>query len=348
MKAEIWLSIDRIGNRPAARLDWETISGLPWDDLHPFFTAIHGKLAREVFDPDDPNQHLVVWDRKDDKVVLESPHIPAHRRSMEVPSPSVALFRPDMRKLSAALAPVFSFISRPTEGDGDIQKIGFVQVPGVPNVDVALLLPTTPGRARLAAQRLLTGYASRGILLLVPTAKWLAFMPAFPSTFEVKVLAEFLATEDGDSLVSVVAAGTVKPQRTKPKPAKVLQVRQDDRWEHLTATLDPADGILELRIENRSLSVELLDSGKKPTRTARILGRIIQQSPHRWTVSDLTGKMQGAMRQDFLRFKKQLMGWASVPDGDPFRYESATHSHYPRFTLALKSEKQVTRARERV
>lgn len=63
MKTEIWRAIDWIGYRPAARMDWETASGLPWRDLAPFFVAIPGRLAREAMDPDAPGMSMVVWEK---------------------------------------------------------------------------------------------------------------------------------------------------------------------------------------------------------------------------------------------------------------------------------------------
>lgn len=334
MKPHLFQAIDQIGDRLAARLDWQTTSGLGWEELEPYLVRAPGKLAQEVMDPADPRQRLVVWPRKDALTLLESAEIPAHRAPMEVDPDACLLRRPNIAKLAEALAGPIGFIAAPEKNGRNFHRIGMVQVPNRGTIDVFLLVPQTPGSARLAAQGLAAARGEKPTMVLLPAARWTVLLSAFPPSFEVRVLAEFLQAEETDSLIAV-AADTAPKRKTKaPRPAKSLPVRQGDKWSDLTATFDPGNGMLELRIGLRSFSVRVWDTRKaEPSKTAFILGRMLRESPPSWSVSEFSGRKQGAMRQAFLRFQKQLATWAPIPGEEPFEFESATNTHHPRFTL---------------
>jgi hypothetical protein len=276
----------------------------------------------------------VVWPRKDALTLLESPEIPAHRIPKEVDPDACILYRPNIAKLANDLAGPIGFISAPVRNGDIFHRVGIVQMANRGTIDVFLLVPQMPGKVKIAAQRLTAARGEKATLVLLPTARWTSFLPMFPATFEVRVLAEFLQTEETDSLIAV-AADTVPKRKAKiQRPAKSFPVRQGDKWSDLIAAFDPGNGMLELRIGARSVSVRVWDTRKKePSKAAFILGKMLQQKPPSWCVSEYSGKKQGAMRQAFLRFQKQFAKWAPVPDGEPFEFEPATNSHQPRFTL---------------
>jgi hypothetical protein len=338
MKPNLLQAIDRIGDRLAARLDWETTSGLPWGELQPYLVPAPGKLAREVLDPGDPTQLLVTWHRKDAMTILESQEIPAHRDPLEVDPDACILHRLNVAKLGVDLAGPIGFIPSSAKNGRDFHRIGMVQVRNRATVDVFLLVPLTPGSAKLAARRLAAERGGKETIVLLPTARWTAILPVFPHSFEVRVLAEYLQNEESDSLLAVAAdaAPTRKP-RTQ-RPAKTLPVRPGDKWSDLTATFDAGTGMLELKIEERRFPVRVWDTRKRePSKAAFILGRMLQNKPPSWSVTEFSGKQQGAMRQAFLRFQKQLAAWAQIPDGEPFHFEPATNTHFPRFNLLARS-----------
>lgn len=337
MKPNLFQAIDRIGDRLAARLDWETTSGLPWGDLQPFLVPAHGKLAREVLDPGDPGQRLAVWARKNAPAILESQEIPAHREPLEVDPNACTLHRLNVSKVAAALVGITGFIPSPAKNGRDFHRIGMVQVPNRATVDVYLLLPQTPGSAKLAAQRLAAERDGKETMVLLPSAQWTEILPTFPQSFEVRVLAEFLQTGESDSLLAVAADATQKRKPKQQRPARSLPVRPDDKWSDLTATFDAGTGMLKLRIGVRSFSVRVWDTRKKePSKAAVILAKMLQREPPSWCISEYTGKKQGAMRQAFLRFQKQFTEWAPVPDGEPFAFEPTTNTHHLRFNLRNK------------
>ena len=335
MKPNLFQAIDRIGGRLAARLDWETTSGLPWAELQPYLVAAPGKLAREVLDPDDPRQRLVVWPRKDAPAILESPDIPAHRPPLVVHPDACILHCLSVGKLGADLAGRIGFIPSPEKNGKDFHRIGMVQVPNRATVDVFLLVPQTPGSAKLAAQRLAAERGGKETMVLLPSARWRGILPAFPHSFEVRVLEEFLQTEESDSLLAVAAdtapRGNVIPQR----PAKSLPVQQGDRWSDLTATFNPENGLLELKIGVRRHSVRVWDTQKPVSNAAIILGKMHREHPPSWSVSEYSGKKQNAMRRAFQRFQKQHTAWAPIQGDDPFHFEPATNTHLPRFILRI-------------
>lgn len=334
MKPHLFRAINHIGDRLAARWDWETASGLAWEELEPYLVRAPGKLAQEVIDPANPRQRLVVWPRKDALTLLESAEIPAHRAPMEVDPDVCLLHRPNIAKLAAGLAGPIGFIASPEKNGRNFHRIGMVQVPNRGTTDVFLLVPQTPGSVKLAAQHLSATRGEKATMLLLPTARWTNLLPVFPPSFEVRVLAEYLETEETDSLIAV-AADTAPKRKTKvPRPVKSLPVRQGDKWSDLTATFDPGNGMLELRIGARSLSVRVWDTRKdNPSMAAFILGKMLRQNPHSWCVSEFSGKEQVAKRQAFRRFQKQFAAWAPIPDGKPFAFESETNTHFPQFNL---------------
>jgi hypothetical protein len=170
--------------------------------------------------------------------------------------------------------------------------------------------------------------------VLLPSARWTSILPAFPPSFEVRVLAEFLQTEDSDSLLAV-AADTAPKQRPKLKrPAKSLPVKLGDKWSDVTATFDPSNGVLELRIESRHFSVRVWDTRKEePSKAAFIIGKMLHNHPPSWSVSEYSGRNQAALRRAFQRFQKQLASWAPIQGDEPFLFESATNTHFPQFKL---------------
>lgn len=337
MKPNLFRAIDQIGDRLAARLDWETASGLAWEELAPYLLRAPGKMAQEVLDPDDPGQRLVVWPRENALTLLESAEIPAHRAPMEVALEACILHRPNIAKLAADLATPIGFISAPDRNGDTFHRVGMVQMPSRGTIDVFLLVPKTPGRVKFAAQRLTAARGEKATMILAPTARWTSFLTMFPPTFEVRVLAEFLQTEETDSLIAVAADTAPKRKAKTQRPVKSLPVRQDDKWSDLTATFDPGNGVLELRIGARNFSVRVWDTRKRePSKAAVILAKMLQESPPSWCVSEYSGKKQGAMRQAFLRFQKQLAGWAPIPDGIPFVFDPTTNIHCPRFKLVSR------------
>lgn len=340
MKPNLFQAIDRIGDRLAARLDWETMSGLPWGEVQPYLVPAPGKLAREVLDPGDPNQRLVVWPRENAMTILESQEIPAHREPLEVPQDACVLHRLNVAKLGADLASPIGFIPSPAKNGRDFHRIGMVQVPNRATVDVFLLVPKTPGSAKLAAQRLVVERGGKETMLLLPSARWTEMLPAFPNSFEVRMLAEFLQTEETDSLIAV-AADTMPERKAKIRtPTKSLPVRQDDKWSDLTATFDPGNGMLELRIGSRRLSVQVLGSNRsKPRLDAVILELIATSEPPQWCVADLPrGPLKKRnMQKAFERFCERLTEWAPIPDGPPFTLDRSSNIHTPNFTLKRKT-----------
>lgn len=337
MKPSLFQAIDRIGDRLAARLDWETTSGLPWRELQPYLIPAPGKLAREVLDPRDRGQRLAVWARENASAILESQEIPAHREPLEVDQDACILHRLNVAKLAADLADTLGFIPSPVKNGRDLHRIGMVQVPNRATVDVFLLLPQTPGSAKLAAQRLAAGRDGKETMVLLPSARWTEILPAFPPSFEVRVLAEFLQTGESDSLLAVAADATPKRKSEQQRPAKSLQVRPNDKWSSLTATFDAGTGMLELKIQARTFSIRVWDTREEPSKPALILGNMLNSNPPSWTVKGLSGKKQGAERQAFLRFQKQLAKWAPIPDGLPFHFDPATNTHTPRFCLKTRT-----------
>lgn len=333
MKPNLFQAIDRIGDRLAARLDWETMSGLPWTELQPYLVAAPGKLAREVWDPDDPSRRLVVWPRNNAPAILESQEIPAHRIPKEVETDACILHRLNISMLASDLAAPIGFIPSPHKNGSHFHRIGMVQLPNRGTIDVFLLVPQTPGSAKLAAQQLAISRGEKRTMVLLPTAMWTTILLDFPPSFEVRVLAEFLQVEESDSLLSVAA--DIAPKR-KPKPqspVKALPVKLGDKWSDLIATFDPGNGMLELRIGVRRISVRVWDTRKEPSKTAIILEKMLLQTPPSWCISEFRGRKQVAMRQAFLRFQKQFAAWAPIQGDDPFLFEAATNTHIPQFKL---------------
>jgi hypothetical protein len=334
MKPNLFQAIDRIGDRLAARLDWETISGLPWAELQPYLVAAPGKLARDVLDPDDPSQHLAVWSLENALAILESQEIPAHRAPLEVGQDVCILHRLNVAKLGNDLAGPIGFIPSPAKNGKDFHRIGMVQEPNRATVDVFLLVPQTPGSAKVAAQRLAAERGGKETIVLLPSVRWTEILPTFPQPFEVRVLAEFLQVEESDSLLAVAA--DIAPKR-KPKPqrlAKALPVKLGDKWSDLIATFDPGNGMLELRIESRRFSVRVWDTRKEnPSKAAFFIGKMLYNQPTSWSVSEFSGKEQVAMRRAFQRFQKQLAVWAPIQGDEPFVFKSVTNTHFPKFRL---------------
>lgn len=333
MKPNLFQAIDRIGDRLAARLDWETMSGLPWGELKPYLVPAPGKLAREVLDPGDPSQLLVAWHRKDAMTILESQEIPAHREPLEVEQDACILHRLNVAKLAADLAGPIEFIPSPTKNGRDFHRVGMVQVPNRATVDVFLLVPQTPGSAKLAAQRLVVERGGKETMVLLPSVRWTEILPTFPHSFEVRVLAEYLLTEESDSLLAVAADAAPKRRAKPQRPVKTLPVRVGDRWSDLTARFDPGNGMLELKIGARIASVRVWDTRKKPTNTAIILEKMLQQRPPSWRISEISSKEQGALRRAFQRFQKQLADWAPIQGDEPFLFDPPTNTHFPQFKL---------------
>lgn len=339
MKPNLFQAIDRIGHRLAARLDWETMSGLPWRELKPYLVPAPGKLAREVMDPGDPGQRLAVWPRENALTILESQEIPAHREPLEVEQDACILHRLNAAKLAADLACPFEFIPSPTKNGRDFHRVGMVQVPNRATVDVFLLVPQTPGSAKLAAHRLVVDRGEKETMVLLPSARWTEILPTFPHSFEVRVVAEFLQTGQTDSLLAV-AADAAPTRKTKiTRPERALPVRHTDKWSDLTASFDPGSGMLVLRIGTRSFSVQVWGPNrKKPRLDAVILELIATANPPRWCVADLTlGRLKKRnMQKAFERFCKHLANWAPIPDGPPFDFDRGSNTHSPRFTLIRK------------
>jgi hypothetical protein len=335
MKPNLFQAIDRIGDRLAARLDWETTSGLPWGELQPYLAPAPGKLAREVLDPGDPTQMLVAWHRKDAKTILESQEIPAHRDPLEVDPDFCVLHRLNVAKLGADLAGTFGFIPSPAKNSRDFHRIGMVQVPNHATVDVFLLIPQTPGSAKLAAQRLWVDRGEKETIMLLPTARWMAILPAFPRTFEIRVLVEFLLTEESDSLLAVAADAAPKRKAKPQLPVKSLQVRQDDKWHALAIVLNPSNGVLDLRIGDRRAQIRVWDTKVSPPHFVKILTELALKDPQVWSIHDVSAFKQQAKRRAFQRMRNRLVQIAPVQDGDPFRYDPVSHQFTPKFALSL-------------
>jgi hypothetical protein len=364
MKPNLFQAIDRIGDRLAARLDWETMSGLPWGELQPYLVPAPGKLAREVLDPMDPRHRLVVWSRGCAPAILESQEIPAHRDQQEIAPDACILHRLNVAKLGADLARTIGFISSPAKNGQNFHRIGMVQVPNRATIDVFLLIPQTPGSAKLEAQRLAAERGGKETMVLLPSARWTAILPAFPLSFEVRILGEFLKAEESDSLLAVAADTALIRKPKLRRSAKSLTVQQGDKWSDLTATFNADTGMLELMIQARAFSVQVWDTRKEePSKAAYILSALLCHTPPSWSPKETTRKNQKAMheaylrytgrrinpsscsfdgfirrnqeamRQAFLRFQKQLEKWAPIPDGPPFHYDHVTKTHIPKFHL---------------
>jgi hypothetical protein len=84
------------------------------------------------------------------------------------------------------------------------------------------------------------------------------------------------------------------------------------------------------------LSVRVWDTKKKePSKDALILAKIAHKEPPSWAISEIPLGEQKAMRRAFQRLQEKFKAWAPLPDGDPFHYEPANRSHFPRFTLKI-------------
>jgi hypothetical protein len=256
---------------------------------------------------------------------------------MEVAPEVCLLYKPNVAKLAADLAGPIGFISAPERNGETFHRVGMVQLRNRGTIDVFLLVPKTPGRVKIAAQDITAARGEKSTMILLPTARWASLLPTFPPTFEVRALAEFLQTEEADSLIAVATDTVPKKKAKNQRPVKSLPVRQDDKWSDLTATFDSGTGMLELRIGVRNFSVRVWDTRKsEPSKAAVILGKMLEEKPPSWCVSGYSGKKQGAMRQAFLRFQKQFSAWAPVPDGEPFDFEPATNTHFPKFTMVRR------------
>lgn len=336
MKSKFWHAIDLIGYRPVAKMEWETVCGLAWAEICPFLIKCPGR-AEEVTDPDDRQKQLVVWENSNGTAVLESQEFPAHRLAIERPLDDVTLFRPDIRRISSALALQLGFIIRPVDEKGSSFGIGFVQTPGVSSVEVILIMPSTPGAVRLAGQRILMDCTKKKFLILLPTAKLFEFLPTYPANVVVRFLAEFLAHSSEDSLVNVTMSIAEPLGKPSQKAMLNLAVRQEDRWSDLVASFNPSCGLLELRIQRRSITVRIWDTRKKvPSNDALILGTFASKMPASWTISDVPLKNQRAMSKAFQRLQRKIKDLVPLADGEPFEYDSSTHCHHPRFKLILK------------
>jgi hypothetical protein len=315
------------------------MSGLAWEELAPYLLRAPGKLAHEVLDPEHPQHRLVVWPRENALTILESAEIPAHRSPMEVDPEACILYRPNIAKQAADLSTLIGFIPTPERNGNIFYRVGMVQVANRGTIDVFLLVPQMPGKVKLAAQRLKASRGEKATMVLLPTARWMSFLPIFPPTFEVRVLAEFLQTEESDSLTAVAADTAPRKKPNNQRPVKALPVRHDDKWSDLTATFDPESGMLELRIGARSFSVHVWGPNRSNPRLDAVVVELIATSdPPHWCVAEIPpGPLKKRnMQKAFERFCDHLATWAPIPDGPPFDLDRTTNIHSPRFTLTRK------------
>ena len=322
MNPRLWQAIDWIGSRKASRFEWETVSGLPWEELSPYVQTASGD-AKEVPDPDDRGEMLAVWQRKDGSFLLESTAFPAHREPIQVPAKFLACYRLDLADIGGELAKRMNFVAQPVKDEDPLFTLGFVQEPGAPKTDIVLFIPSIDPRMNIKVLSRFEGI--RGILL-IPTARW-AHVVA-PGV-EVRYL-ESLADEE-DYLVNVAALTRDSRSSQGKNRDPIIEIRQEDRWKDVRISFSPETGWMKVQIGDRKGQVQLYGPGGKVTKSATILGCILYENPPRWSNSFFPEGEREAFRRAFQRFVEDLRDWIPVNDGHPFDVERADHSHCPRF-----------------
>lgn len=322
MNPKLWRAIDRVGFRNASRFEWEVVSGLPWSDLSPFLKP-SGGLALDAPDPDAAEERLAVWHRGDGTALLESPEIPARRPPIKVDRGVLVLHRLDVGSIAEALAGRLGFIAHRPKGKPPLLTIGFVQDPGKRQVDVALFLPVSDPHASVSA---LARAAGRDRILLVPTARW---MKVAPADTEVRDLESEMASHVGGGLVNL-AAEMREPRKKSSPHSPIVHVKPGDRWENVRISLSVESGTMRVQIGGREGEISLLDRSGKPTKAAAIIGRVLAEQPARWSNSFFPNERE-AYRRAFQRLASDLQAWIPINDGRPFREDSSTHDHRPRF-----------------
>lgn len=336
MHARLWQAIDQIGSRPASRFEWKLISSLEWPDLDPYLTVCPGRAA-SVPDLDDPMETLVVWDRRDGTVLLESPHVPAHRDPIPVSDLELCLYRPDVNILARALAKKFNFTALPASATGPVYRIGIVQRKGQANVSVMMHIPHNPVTSIVEIHKVMERLDQT--LLLLPSARWLRGLP-LRDTVQVRTVFEFLNENEEEHLTTVIARAGRQPPRRKTLPA--IEVRPEDSWKEVKIILNPSTGRLHISIGQRRLDVVIWNPKKRTsrksgaTRAAEILGKIAVASPQEWRNPSAATSEHATIRKGFQLLKKSLADWVPIADGDPFEYDRTTHVHHPRFKLEMK------------
>lgn len=336
MHTQLWQAIDQIGSRHASRFEWKLTSSLEWPDLEPYLTVCPGRAA-SVPDPDDPLETLVVWDRHEGTVLLESPHVPAHRDSIPVSDQDLRLYRADVNVLARALAKKFNFTTQPASASGPVYRIGIVQRKGQANVSVMLHIPDNPVTSIVEIHKVMERLDQT--LLLLPSARWLRGLP-LRDTVQVKTVFEFLNENEEEHLTTVVARAGRQPSRRKTLFA--IEVRPEDSWKDVKIIFNPSTGRLQISISQRRLDVVIWNPKKQTirrsgaTRAAEILGKIAVASPQVWKNPSTETGEHATMRKGFQLLKKSLAGWVPIADGDPFEYDHTTHTHRPRFNLEMK------------
>lgn len=336
MHAQLWHAIDQIGSRSAARFEWKLISSLEWPELEPYLTLCPGRAA-SVPDPDDPLEMLVVWDKRDGTVLLESPHVPAHRDSIPISDQELRLYRADVNILACALAKKFNFTTQPV-GKGPMYRIGIVQRKSQANVSVILHIPDNPVTSMAALHTI--AKQQDQTLLLLPSARWLRGLPLRDSV-QVRTIYEFLSENEEDHLTTVIARAGRPPQ--KRKTHRVIEVRPGDHWEDVKITFNPSTGGLHISIGQRHLDVPIWNPKKQTsrksgaTRAAEILVKIAVASPQEWKNPSAVTSEHATIRKGFQLLKIRLADLVPIADGDSFEYDRTTHIHRPRFKLEMKN-----------
>jgi hypothetical protein len=335
MHARLWQAIDQIGSRRASRFEWKLASSLDWADLDPYLTVCPGRAA-SIPDPDDPLETMVVWDNRNGTVLLESPHVPAHRDSFLVPDQELRLYRADVNILARALAAKFNFTVQPASGTGPMYRIGLVQRKGHANVSVMLLIPDAPVTSIVEIHKVMERLDQT--LLLLPSARWLRGIP-LRDTVQVRTVFEFLNENEEEHLTTVIARAGRQPPRRKTPP--VIEVRPEDSWEDVKIVFNPSTGRLQISIGQRRLDVVIWNPKKQTirksgaTRAAEILGKIAVATPQVWKNPSASTAEHATMRKGFQLLKKSLANWVPISDGDPFENDRKTQTHRPRFKLEM-------------
>ena len=335
MHARLWQAIDQIGSRRASRFEWKLASSLDWADLDPYLTVCPGRAA-SIPDPDDPLETMVVWDNRDGTVLLESPHVPAHRDSIPVSDQELRLYRADVNILARALAKKFNFTAQPASASGPVYRIGIVQRKGHANVSVMLHIPDTPVTSIVEIHKVMERLDQT--LLLLPSARWLRGIP-LRDTVQVRTVFEFLNENEEEHLTTVIARAGRQPPRRKTPPA--IEVRPEDSWEDVKIVFNPSTGRLQISIGQRRLDVVIWNPKKQTirksgaTRAAEILGKIAVGTPQVWKNPSASTAEHETMRKGFQLLKKSLAAWVPISDGEPFENDRKTQTHRPRFKLEM-------------
>lgn len=321
MNPNLWKAVDRIGSRKTSRFEWQTQSGVPWGELSPYLSPVGG-VAREVPDPDDLSEYLVVHQNADGTAFLESQHFPAHRKPIRVDHLELRFYGLNLHAIAQALAPTNDFTPRFKHSKGPLFDLGFVQKPGAIVTPVFLFVPSIDPRQDMGV---LAHVKSENLILLVPATRWTGLLP-------LGVNYRDLASQSGhDHLINVALSDKKRKAKMVAGRLPIINVRNEDRWENVKIAFDMDSNRMVVTIGKRHGDIQLVGGGARYGKSAEILMRILSAAPPVWNNAVFPEKARGAYRKAFQRFVDQLKDWIPVNDGLPFEENTEEHTHVPRF-----------------